>query len=537
MLHLDAALSIIEKLKSSKVMVVGDVMLDRFVYGDVARISPEAPIPVLRSHNEKLMPGGAGNVVANLAGLECQAHLIAVVGDDDAANMLEQGLQADTDSKINCHFVTDQSRPTSLKTRYLAGHQQLLRVDNETTKDITADIEQDILRKVKQTVQGQGIKTIILSDYGKGMLTNNLVRELIEFANQNAMIVLVDPKGTDYSKYRGATVVTPNKKELSEATLAMAVETDQDIHAATTALLAQSGIKSVVATRSADGMSICQSHDADDGEMTHLPTIAREVFDVSGAGDTVIATIAACLATGAPLVMAAAIANAAGGLVVEKVGTAAIRVSELRGFLLEDGHQLFDTGRAPKDIDMMSEDNAQNDIYTRPAMLGAAPILNWQDAADQVERWKARGLKVGFTNGAFDILHQGHVTYLAKSRALCDRLVLGLNCDASIKRYKSEERPINSEQARANVLSCLQSIDMVVIFGNDLAEEDTPLMLTQALRPDMITKGADYTIDQVVGADFVQSYGGTVELIDLEEGFSTTNTIKKLSGKKISSAA
>lgn len=519
---LNTALSLMDEMKKASVIVLGDIMLDRFVYGEASRISPEAPIPVVRTKEEKLMLGGAGNVVSNLVGLQTNVHLISVVGQDETASVLEGLLQAQ--KGVTADLVADTSRPTSTKTRYLAGHQQLLRVDTEKTDDISAALAQDILQRL-QNADAQA-KTLILSDYGKGVLTQSLIKDVIAYCRGAGITVLVDPKGNDYSRYKGAHVVTPNKKELSEATSHMPTDSDADIEHATAELLKQSGIEAVVATRSADGMTIRAAY-KDKGNIVHLPTIAREVFDVSGAGDTVIATVAAGLAAGADLVTAAALANAAGGLVVEKVGTAAIRSDELRGFLLEDGHRLFNAEVLKGS--MKEAADSHGGLYVRGAMAGAAPVMDWHDAADQVARWKARGLKVGFTNGAFDILHQGHVSYLAKSKALCDRLVVGLNCDASIKRYKCEDRPINGEEARANVLSCLQSVDMVVLFGGKLEEEDTPLMLMQALRPDVITKGADYTIEQVVGADFVRSYGGDVALIDLEEGFSTTNTIKKMS--------
>jgi D-beta-D-heptose 7-phosphate kinase/D-beta-D-heptose 1-phosphate adenosyltransferase len=512
---LSSALQKIDKFTSAKVLVVGDIMLDCFVGGEVSRISPEAPIPVLRTKSDKYMLGGAGNVVANLLGLECQVGLISITGADETAKSLETMLSSQKGT-LDLSLIADESRPTSLKTRFMAGHQQLLRVDTESAKDINADIEAKILAAVKEKAS-HGYKALILSDYGKGMLTNTLAKDIIAFCNEANIQVLVDPKGTDYSKYSGADVVTPNKKELAESVGNLPTDSDEDVLAATKELLKRSGIRAVVATRSADGMSIKSAFDND--EITHLPTIAREVFDVSGAGDTVIATVAAGLAAGADLVMAAAIANAAGGLVVEKVGTAAIRASELRGFLLEDGHRLFKTSAKG------GQDMRENLAVTHYNM---APILSWHDAADQVERWKARGLKIGFTNGAFDILHQGHVTYLAKSNALCDKLIVGLNCDASIQRYKSKDRPVNPQDARARVLSALSCVDMVVIFGEKEEENDTPLMLMQALRPDVITKGADYTIETVVGADFVQSYGGEVALIDLEEGFSTTNTIRKM---------
>jgi D-beta-D-heptose 7-phosphate kinase/D-beta-D-heptose 1-phosphate adenosyltransferase len=500
-------------------------MLDKFVYGRVGRISPEAPIPVLSISRQDLMLGGAGNVVSNLAGLGIGVDLIAVTGADEARQSLDTLLE--DIYNLHCSLVKDENRPTSIKSRFLAGHQQLLRADHESVSDVSADVEAQIISHIDAHIDH--VHAVILSDYGKGCLTQNIIEHCIKAAKTKNIPVLVDPKGQDYSRYKGASVVTPNKKELCEATHHMAVSTDEEMEKATQYLLEISGIESVVATRSADGMSVRNSSNAQ-GTCIHMPTIAREVFDVSGAGDTVIATIAAALATGSDLVLAACIANAAGGLVVEKVGTAAIRHDELRGFLLEEGHILF------RDIEYMYKDtqsDAQKPNETQPqarnTITGFAPVMSWSDAADQVARWKARGLKVGFTNGAFDILHQGHVTYLAKSRAECDRLIVGLNCDASIKRYKSADRPVNAQDARAHVLCALQSTDMVVIFGENPEEEDTPLMLMQALRPDIITKGADYTLDQVVGADFVQSYGGEVRLIDLEDGFSTTNTIKKMS--------
>ncbi len=515
------------KTTGGHVLVVGDLMLDKFVYGEVSRISPEAPIPVLAVKREDMMLGGSGNVVSNLVGLRCGVTLVSVTGVDDARARLDDLLA--TQKGLDARLVADPTRPTSIKVRYLAGHQQLLRADAESLKPIDAATEDAVIAQV--TAGMLAARAVILSDYGKGVLTPRVIRATIDAANAKGVPVLVDPKGNDYSRYKGADVVTPNKKELAEATSGMATATNADIEAATAALLKQSGITSVVATRSADGMSLREGLD---GAVTHLKTLAREVFDVSGAGDTVIATIAAALSVGADLVTAACLANAAGGLVVEKVGTAAIRHDELKGFLLEEGHLLFDDVDAVYAKQSGAGTGAGTISGAGPLKAGTAgktfaPILNWQDAADQVARWKARGLKVGFTNGAFDILHHGHVTNLDKCRAACDRLVVGLNCDASIKRYKSADRPINPEHARASVLAALQSTDMVVIFGHNPEENDTPLALMKALRPDAIFKGNDYSIDQVVGADFVQSYGGEVILIPLEDGFSTTSTIKKMS--------
>lgn len=516
---LNLALETLDKIKNYSVLVIGDLMLDKFIRGAVGRISPEAPIPVLSVQDENIMLGGAGNVVSNLEGLGASVVLVSVSGTDETHDSVSQLLNQT--QRITAHLIQDASRPTSIKTRYLAGHQQLLRADSESTAPIAQDIEDQVIAKIEDSIPN--VQAVILSDYGKGLMTQRVIEESIRLAEAHNVPVLVDPKGSDYSRYRGASVVTPNLKELSEATSGLPVTSNEDMEKATQALLEQSGIKAVVATRSADGMSIrsslSETTSNDNSGVVHLKTIAREVFDVSGAGDTVIATIAAGLATGADLVTAASLANAAGGLVVEKVGTAAIRHDELKGFLFEEGHLLFDNQ------DAQTSKTRHSGGQTGQTF---APVMSWQDAADQVARWKARGLKVGFTNGAFDIIHQGHVTLLDRTRAACDRLIIGLNCDASIKRYKSEDRPINLEFSRASVLAALQSVDMVVIFGERPEEEDTPLMLMQALRPDMIAKGADYTIDQVVGAEFVQSYGGEVALIPLEEGYSTTNTIKKM---------
>lgn len=529
MKRLDLTLDTLDRIHEGHVLVIGDLMLDKFVYGEVNRISPEAPIPVLSIKREDYMLGGAGNVVSNLAGLQCHVTLVAVTGKDEAHNHIQHLLASY--GGMTSNIVIDENRPTSIKTRFLANHQQLLRADSESTATVAGEIENALINRIKNAMDEA--KAVILSDYGKGCLSPLVIATAITEANLRGIPVLVDPKGNDYSRYKGASVVTPNRKELAEATANMPTATNADIEAATRRLLEQSGIASVVATRSADGMSIRESMAS---APIHLKTLAREVFDVSGAGDTVIATIAAALSVGADLVTAACLANAAGGLVVEKVGTAAIRRAELRGFLLEEGHLLFD--------DVPTAAGKDGGPSTRAASAGKtfAPVMGWQDAADQIARWKARGLKVGFTNGTFDILHHGHVSNLDKCRARCDRLVVGLNCDASVKRYKGPQRPINDETARASVLSALGSVDIVVVFGEKPEENDTPLELMKALRPDMIFKGADYTIDKVVGADFVQSYGGQVVLIPLEDGFSTTGTIRKMSdnpdaAEKISGAA
>ncbi len=333
------------------------------------------------------------------------------------------------------------------------------------------------------------VQVLVLSDYGKGVLTREVCRIAIEEARDLSVTVIVDPKGRNYSPYSGATVITPNKRELGEAT-GHSVDDEASIIEGARGLIDQFGIQSVLVTRSQDGMSIVGS----DGAVTHLLAEAREVFDVSGAGDTVVAVLASAMAAGLPLADAAGLANVAAGLVVGKVGTAVVYRDELMAKLRERKLTTLDNKVATQNV-----------------------------ARDIAENWRRKGLRVGFTNGCFDLLHPGHVTLLAEARAKCDRLIVGLNSDASVSRLKGPTRPIQPDVARATVLASLANVDLVVMF-----EEDTPENLITLLRPDVLLKGGDYTVATIVGAEFVQSYGGKVEIIDLVPGFSTTKTVEKM---------
>lgn len=490
-------LPVLEKLKGVKVLTVGDVMLDQFVYGEVSRISPEAPVPVLSVKRRSFVAGGVGNVAANLCGLRAGVRLVSIAGQDLPRKTLD-GVLAEMPN-LQASLLTDPSRPTIQKDRFIGGAQQMLRVDDESIAPLSPAFEKELIEACKTAAED--CQAIIVSDYGKGVVSDALLKALLGLG----LPVFIDPKGADYARYKGARLVTPNRKELGEATGNMPTSSDADIVAAGQKLLSL-GIEAVLATRSADGMTLLDGKN----QPAHLRTHAREVFDVSGAGDTVIATVAAAFASGADMMSAAALANIAAGIVVEKVGTAAIREQDVRKFLSED--------RPVPGI-----------LQSAQAARTIASTLDWQEAREQVERWRARGLKVGFTNGCFDLVHQGHVVMLDKCASHCDRLVLGLNADDSVTRLKGQGRPVNRQGARAAVVAALGSVDAVVLFGSDKAEADTPLELIKALRPDMIFKGRDYAADQVVGGDFVKSYGGQVVLIDLEEGHSTTNTIKKLS--------
>jgi D-beta-D-heptose 7-phosphate kinase / D-beta-D-heptose 1-phosphate adenosyltransferase len=479
---------LLSAIAESRVLCVGDVMLDRFISGDVARISPEAPVPVLLISAETEMLGGVGNVVRNLAGLGSAAALVATVGDDGAGRIVGEQL-ADL-GDIDPALVVDTARPTSIKTRYVAGNQQMLRADKEVTGSLAPDTAQGLTAAAMSGLNDCG--ALVLSDYGKGVLGGGRAQDLIAAAKGAGKPVIVDPKGDDYSIYAGADLITPNRKELSEASGFVVNSVGTAVEAATS-LLKQFDFGAVLVTLSHEGMVLVTPETS-----LHVPAEAREVFDVSGAGDTVVATLASALAAGAELPDAVKLANAAAGIVVGKVGTAAVYAAELVSALHHE-----EISRAE------------------------AKVLTLAEAKDRVEVWRRQGLKVGFTNGCFDLLHPGHVSLLDQSKAACERLIVGLNSDASTARLKGPERPVQSEAGRATVLASLVSVDLVVVF-----EEDTPLEVIKALRPDVLIKGADYAKADVVGAPEVESWGGRVHLADLQAGHSTTATIERLTGGK-----
>ncbi|MET4733851.1 D-beta-D-heptose 7-phosphate kinase/D-beta-D-heptose 1-phosphate adenosyltransferase [Thalassospira sp. MBR-102] len=480
---------LVEQLPNAKVLCIGDVMLDRFVYGSVTRISPEAPIPIIRVERESAMLGGAGNVARNATALGASVRFLSLVGDDLPGREVMEYVA--NDKSVEPYIQIERNRPTTIKTRYIAGGQQLLRSDNETTATLAAPTISNLSALAAQLAPD--VSAIILSDYGKGVLHGDVVAATIAAARKAGKPVIVDPKGTDYSIYRGATVVTPNRAEAQAAT-GIDIQSDEDAIAAATKIITECGIENVLLTRSQDGMTLVTSK----GEATHLPTEAREVFDVSGAGDTVVACLASAIAGGASLSDAARIANVAAGIVVGKIGTAVVYPDELISVL-----------------------------HHHDLMIGEAKLMPLDRMVDRVERWRRKGYKVGFTNGCFDLLHPGHLSLLQQARSNCDRLIVGLNSDASVKRLKGEARPVQSEAARAAVLGSLETVSGVVIFG-----EDTPITVIEALKPDILVKGADYTIDKVVGADIVQGYGGKVVLANLADGFSTTSTIARINQGK-----
>ena len=485
---MSAARSRIAAFASAKVLVLGDLMLDRFVSGGATRISPEAPIAVLAVDVERAMAGGAGNVARNIAALGGHVVLLGVVGDDAAGREIRQWL--DSEDNVTGDLVLALDRPTTEKIRYVANRQQLLRVDIEKCHPADAQAD-DLLARFKKHLPGVG--AVVLSDYGKGVLCDSLLAAAIEAARKAGKPVILDPKRADMRAYDGVTVLTPNLAEAVRATHVTGEE-DAEVAKASEALLTLlPATDSVLITRGARGMTLKQRG----RDVEHFQATAHEVFDVSGAGDTVVAGLALTLASGGSLAEGAGLANVAAGLAVAKAGTATVTGGELSAALF--------SGRAGQ---------IEHKICTRAAL------------ADRLARWRAEGKRIGFTNGCFDLIHPGHIALLEQARAACQHLIVGLNTDASVRRLKGPERPLQNETARAIVMAALQPVDMVVLF-----DEDLPIELIREIRPDIIIKGADYRSDQVVGGDFVKSYGGEVLLARLVEGESTTRTIAKIGAR------
>ena len=473
------------------VLCLGDVMLDRFLHGDIERISPEAPVPVIRLRETREMPGGAGNVACNIASLGARAVLVGLVGEDEAGERLRRILAAKPG--IEAALVATSRRPTICKTRFIAGRQQVVRADDESGAALFEEEAAALQASVAAWLPH--CQAMVLSDYGKSALEPALVAQVIAAARQAGVPVFVDPKTDDFTRYRGATCITPNLKEFAAAARAPC-GTEAEIATAAHRLLAACEADAILVTRSERGMTLVERH----GEVTTVPARAREVFDVSGAGDTVIAALALAQAGGRTLAQAMHVANAAAGVVVSKLGTATANIAEV-----------------------MHELSAQAD-----RLAGApAPGLQSMDAAlGMVALWREQGLRVGFTNGCFDILHPGHVALLAAARQACDRLVVALNTDESVARLKGPTRPVNTLAQRAQVMAAIRFVDCVVGFA-----EDTPLAVITRLLPDVLVKGADYTVAQVVGADVVLAAGGRVVLAELVAGQSTTGIIARVGGR------
>jgi D-beta-D-heptose 7-phosphate kinase / D-beta-D-heptose 1-phosphate adenosyltransferase len=487
----DAVLTTLDRFSECRVLVFGDVMLDRYVYGSVERISPEAPIPVMAVEREVDMPGGAANVARNVASMGARAILIGIVGNDVwASDLLAQLALLPT---IDHRLITDHARPTTRKTRFVADRQQLIRADREQRSVLSDIVAERVLATYRQALADADV--VILSDYAKGVLSDAVTKTAIEAARRAGKPVIVDPKSRSLDKYVGATLLTPNRQEL-ELACGHPCRTDEQVVSGTREILEQGVCDSLVVTRGAQGMTVMSAN----GSATHLPATAREVFDVSGAGDTVVAALSLALAAHSSLVVAAAIANAAAGLVVAKLGTAVVSTGEIAAALTRyDGRS--DHGK----------------------------LFGLEHVTQQVRSWRAQGLKVAFANGCFDLLHTGHLSLLEQARRAADRLVVGLNSDLSVRRLKGEGRPVQSEVTRATILSSLKAVDAVVIFP-----EETPLYLIETLLPDVLVKGADYSVETVIGADIVLAHGGRIILSDLVSGQSTSGILARVAAFTVS---
>jgi D-beta-D-heptose 7-phosphate kinase / D-beta-D-heptose 1-phosphate adenosyltransferase len=491
MFDFEEALKLVGK---QTVLCVGDLMLDDFVYGDVTRISPEAPTPVLAVKRSEIDVGGAGNVARNIAALGARCVFVALIGNDEAGLVLTDAL-AKLKTGIIPDLVIDRARQTTRKVRFVSEHHSshLIRADWETLEPISAQSEATLITYAEAALPQVG--AVVLSDYAKGVLTPRVVRAVIDAAKRQGKPVVVDPKSHDYSVYRGATLITPNAKELAAA-VHRPLAGEQDIAAGAAELAKAIACDAVLVTRSEEGMTLHVTGEPP----VHIPAYPVKVRDVSGAGDTVAAVMAILLAMKAPFEPAMRAANAAAAVVVGKRGTATASVAELR-------HRILPAASlAPEE----------------------KIVFDWSVLDERLAEWRQHGLRIGFTNGCFDLLHRGHIRLMAEARAACDRLVVGLNSDASTRRLKGNDRPINPAEGRAEVLAALEAVDLVVVF-----EEDTPLELIKLVRPNVLVKGADYAREGVVGHDVVEAAGGQVVLVDLVPGQSTTNIVRRVAGPAI----
>jgi D-beta-D-heptose 7-phosphate kinase/D-beta-D-heptose 1-phosphate adenosyltransferase len=479
---------LLNRLNGVEVVTVGDVMIDRFIYGDVSRVSAEAPIPVMARSSESVMLGGCGNVARNVAALGGHAALVGVVGADEPAEEARRLLRSEV--AIEDRLVGDPARHTTLKTRFVSAGQQLLRVDVESVMAAHGEVEAALVRAIAEV--SRTAKAILLSDYGKGVVTPAVVEACLAAAKAGGAMVVVDSKARGFAHYGLVDVIKPNAHELASAT-DLPTQTDAQIEAALAKALSMSEARAILVTRAARGMSLAVRGQA----VRHFSRPPPEVFDTAGAGDTALAALGLALGAGAAFEEAVELALIASSVVVEKAGVATASPGEI--------------------IDA--------EAITRGAPMDAK-IASATRMAREAARWRERRLKVGFTNGCFDILHPGHIAYLTQARSWCDRLIVGLNTDDSIRAAKGPGRPVNTLEARARVLAGLSSVDLVVPFA-----QATPIELIEAATPDVLVKGGDYTPDQVVGRDLVEGWGGEVRIALFLEGHSTTSTLRRLAGR------
>lgn len=474
---------LIGKFQGKKVLVIGDLMLDEHIWSKVSRISPEAPVPVADVTSITHVPGGCGNVAANIASLGGEPLLIGIIGEDSSGTKLVRALHKNSIKSDN--LVTIAERPTILKSRIIAVSQQMVRVDREDRTPLPSSTEGRVVSMIRKLIAQAD--AVIISDYGKGLVTKKVCKTAIGLAKKLGKPVLIDPKGRDYSKYRGTTLITPNLLEAEVAT-GIKVADEASLIRVGKKLLSSVRSEYVIVTRGKDGMSVFSKK----GNISHIPAIPREVFDITGAGDTVISTIALSLSAGAPIETAAVLSNYAASIKVGKIGTVPVEAEELRELL-----------EAPSHTD--------------------GKIQNLKTLKKTIESLRAKGLKIVFTNGCFDIIHAGHIRYLKEAKNQGDILVIGLNSDSSVRAIKGPTRPLVPEKERAEILSALEFVDYITIFG-----EKTPNALISELKPDVHVKGGDYKEKDLPEAGIVKGYGGKVVIVRKIPGRSTTNIIDKM---------
>ena len=467
-----------------KILVIGDLILDEYIWGGVSRISPEAPVPILETRSENLALGGAANVANNLVGLGCEVHLCGAIGQDEKGDKL---LKTIHDRSIQTEGIFRfVHRPTTTKIRIIAHNQQILRVDKEDKRPITEETEKKLTQYINQVIPT--MDGVICSDYHKGILTEKVIKAVMRKAQKSEKAVIVDPKNSDFSLYKGATVITPNLREVASS-VPIKIKDQEDLGRAAEYLLNLTKAQAILITQGKDGMSLYKSKE----KLISIPTVAKEVFDVTGAGDTVISVFSMAMFVGFDYQEAAWLSNMAASVVVGKVGTAVVTLEEINEFLQEEMLRTSHT------------------------------VLGLEELKKIISMAKSTDKKVVFTNGCFDLIHGGHIEFLQKAKSLGDILVVGLNTDQSVKKLKGENRPIKNERERANILSALKYIDYITMFN-----ETTPEKLIREIRPDILVKGDDYKIDEVVGREIVEGYGAKVELIPIVKGHSTTGTLEQI---------
>lgn len=476
----------IDDFRFGRIAVIGDLLLDQYVSGNVSRISPEAPVPVLLNNAIRRVPGGAANVAVNAAALGVEVRLVGLVGQDEAAQHLRAAL-SEWEGVCQAGIVSSPDWTTITKTRVVSGLQQIVRIDVEKVIPLPEDVQLSLIEAAQAAIAE--VDVIVCSDYAKGVLNDVVLKAVISAGRARGIPVLVDPKRATLYAYAGATLVTPNRMEAEQAT-GLSARTNDDVLAVAKALSAQFG-GDVLITRSEDGMTLWRR----DGASTHVAARKSEVFDVSGAGDTVVATVASVLSAGQDLETAVVIATAAASISVGKLGTATVSREELSRELGQE-------------------------------TPGNGALVTLSEAALIAENWRRHGARVVFTNGCFDLVHPGHVSLLQAAAKEGDKLIVALNTDRSVSALKGPDRPVQNEEARATVIGALRAVDLVLLF-----DEETPLEAIRAIRPDVLVKGSDYTEDQVIGGDIVKAYGGRVALVDLVEGHSTTRLVHKAHGK------